>query len=205
MKEAEANLKLYEEEGFRDGIDGDHLPLAMTDQSSTITNTSIHEDLMFGSVSGLDPEHARQVVNLNLQAVVLGYHKKDHIHYTQGSLRWQGISSRRRASRGQYPNFADCSSYSSWGKWCGFEVGHHTDVVNGEHWLAGFTGTEAIHGRRVTTLMPGDLVLYGHGPSFEHVTTYTGGGLCVSFGSEPGPFLLPVHYRPDAAEYRRYI
>lgn len=158
------------------------------------------------SVSGLDSHHVRDAVDLSLQAAVLGLHNAPAIHYTQGELRWQGIDRLRVASEGAYPNYADCSAYVTWCLWNGLHV-HlgHTDIVNGEHWLAGYTGTLLEHGERVSAPTPGDAVIYGTAWPGEHTALYTGGGLVVSHGSEAGPLLLPVHYRSDVLEYRRYI
>lgn len=158
------------------------------------------------SVSGLSPAHARKAVNLTLQAAVLGLRHAPVIHYTQGELRWQGIDRRRLASAGAFPNYADCSAYASWCYWNGVRA-HlgHTDIVNGEHWLAGYTGTMLEHGRRVERAIPGDAVIYGSGFPGEHVAIYTGGGLVVSHGSEAGPLLLPWNYRSDVMQIRRYI
>lgn len=158
------------------------------------------------SVSGLSEKDRQHAINRVLQAAVLGYRHADLIHYTQGDLRWQGIDRRRDASKGQYPFYADCSAYATWCLWNGLYLTfRHEDTVNGEHWQAGYTGTLMQHGVRVTSPAPGDLVIYGSAWPGEHVAVYTGGGLVVSHGSEAGPFLLPVHYRPDALEYRRYI
>lgn len=154
----------------------------------------------------LSRAHRKKAVNDTLQAAVLGLYHASVIHYTQGELRWQGIDRHRVASSGGYPNYADCSAFATWCYWNGLHV-HlgHSDFVNGEHWLAGYTGTMMGHGKRVSSLIPGDAVIYGRGFPGEHVAIYTGGGLVVSHGSEAGPLLLPVHYRPDALQYRRYI
>jgi hypothetical protein len=158
------------------------------------------------SVSGLSSHHVRQAVNLTLQAAVLGYHHAPAISYTQGDLRWQGIDRRRDASRGEYPNYADCSAYATWCYWNGLHLHTgHSDIVNGEHWQAGYTGTMLEHGRHVSRPIPGDAVIYGTSWPGEHVALYTGAGLVVSHGSEAGPFLLPWRYRSDVLEIRRYI
>lgn len=158
------------------------------------------------SVSGLSPAHVRQAVNLTLQAAVLGYHHAPAIHYTQGDLRWQGIDRRRDASRGEYPNYADCSAYATWAYWNGLHLHTgHSDIINGENWQAGYTGTMLVHGKRVFSPIPGDAIIYGSGFPGEHVAIFTGGGLVVSHGSEAGPFLLPWRYRSDVLEIRRYI
>jgi len=158
------------------------------------------------SVSGLSPAHVRKAVNDTLQAAVLGLHHAASIHYTQGELRWQGIDRRRVASVGRFPNEADCSSFAGWCYWNGLHV-HlgHTDIVNGEHWLGGYTGTMLEHGRRVSSPIAGDAIIYGRSWPGEHVAIFTGGGLVVSHGSEAGPLLLPWRYRSDVLSIRRYV
>ena len=158
------------------------------------------------SVSGLSPRHVRKAVDDILQAAVLGLHHAPAIHYTQGPLRWQGIDRARVASAGEFPNYADCSAYATWCYWNGLHA-HlgHTDIVNGESWRAGYTGTLLEHGERVGSPIPGDAVIYGSAWPGEHVALYTGGGLVVSHGSEAGPLLLPWRYRADVLEIRRYI
>jgi hypothetical protein len=158
------------------------------------------------SVSGLSPAHVRKAVNLTLQAAVLGLHHAPEIHYTQGELRWQGIDRHRDASKGQYPNWGDCSAYLGWCFWNGLHL-HlgHSDIVNGDHWQGGYTGTMLAHGRRVSSPIPGDAIIYGNSWPGEHTALYTGGGLVVSHGSEAGPMLLPWRYRSDVLSIRRYI
>ena len=153
----------------------------------------------------LSKQQKRQAVNLSLQAAVLGLHHAPNIHYTQGSKRWEGIEDHRLAYRGQYPNYADCSAYVTWCLWNGLNHFHIPDVVNGEHWKGGFTGTMLEHGKRVRTPIPGDAIIYGNGGTGEHTALYTGGGLVVSHGSEAGPLLLPWRYRSDVMSIRRYI
>lgn len=157
------------------------------------------------SVSGLSERHRKEAVDAALQAAILGLHHEPSIHYTQGPLRWQGIDRHRVAAHGEYPNFADCSAFVTWCLWNGLWVrtGHHSDIVNGQNWRAGYTGTLLLHGRAVDSPIPGDAIIYGPGTG-EHVTLYTGGGLCVSHGSEAGPMLLPWRYRGDV-RIRRYI
>lgn len=158
------------------------------------------------SVSGLSSAHVKKAVNLALQAAVLGLHHAPEIHYTQGELRWQGIDRRRDASKGQYPNWVDCSAFLGWCYWNALHLhGGHSDIVNGEHWQGGYTGTMMEHGRRVSAPIPGDAIIYGSGFPGEHTALYTGGGLVVSHGSEAGPLLLPWRYRSDVLEIRRYI
>jgi hypothetical protein len=193
MQEAEANLRHLT---LKDGIDDASLPLA-----GTAGTPSGRQRFLFGqSTSGLSAAHVREATHLVQQAAILGYHERQHIGYTQGGRRWC-ISTGRRAIRGQFPSWGDCSGFASWTLWCGLTHiwGAFPDIVNGEHWRAGFTGTMEAHGRRVSSPFPGCCVFYG-----DHVAVYTGGGLVVSHGSQAGPLLLPWRYRRPLS-IRSYI
>jgi hypothetical protein len=160
-----------------------------------------------GSVSGLSPEHAKEAVNAALQAAVLGLHHEPQIHYTMGGARWSGINGNRNAAKGQYPVWADCSSYVTWCYWNGLTQRgvRHSDIINGQNWREGYTGTMLHHGHNVSSPIPGDAVIYGSGWPGGHTALYTGGGLVVSHGSESGPHLLRWRYRGDVLAIKRYI
>lgn len=72
----------------------------------------------------------------------------------------------------------------------------------------GFTGTLSVHGKRVATPKIGDLGFYGAGWPYHHTVMCVGfkNGVprVVSFGSDPGPFLLPYNYRSDFSHWRTY-
>ena len=158
------------------------------------------------SVSGLSPRHVRQAVDGTLQAAIVGLKHANQQHYTQGELRWSGIDRHRVASRGEFPFWSDCSAFVTWCFWNGlFLRGHHSDIVNGQRWRAGYTGTLLEHGRSVRSPIPGDAIIYGSSWPGEHTALYTGGGLVVSHGGDPGPQLLPWRYRGDILSIRRYI
>ena len=135
------------------------------------------------------------------------------VHYTQGGSRWQGIASHLRAFRGQFPHYADCSSFATWCHWDASLRYKPRDYVNGENWGGGYTGTMADHGVRVQDyrrLKVGDLALYGPGPTHSHVAIVVESGpidrvKVISHGSEGGPYLLGVKYRGDLAQIRRYL
>jgi len=133
-----------------------------------------------------------------VKTALYGYAHRGSIHYTQGSLRWQGISQKLKPPA--FPRWADCSSFATWCYW----VAGAPDP-NGLGYRAGYTGTMAGHGHAVASPKPGDLVLYGRYWPYEHVAVYVGDGMVVSHGSESGPLHLPVHYRGDVAQYRRYV
>lgn len=95
----------------------------------------------------------------------------------------------------------------TWCLWNALNVTYgHSDSVNGTQWRAGYTGTLLTHGERVWgPLLVGDPVIYGRGFPGHHVAIYVGNGRVISHGSEAGPLLLPVHYRSDVMQVRRYI
>lgn len=129
------------------------------------------------------------------------------VHYTQDWVaRWEGIHDGLLAWKGQYPKHSDCSSSSTWILW---QVYHHfglKDTINGTSWQSGYTGTIAKHGKQVHgTPKVGDLVLYGNAWPYEHVAVSLGGRQVFSHGSEGGPYLLDIDYRPDRAMVRRFI
>lgn len=135
------------------------------------------------------------------------------IHYTQDyRARWSAINPFRRIVKGQFMSSGDCSSTDTWLLRNGlYRAGFHPDVVNGQSWTAGYTGTMINHGRRVVhdeNLRFGDQIFYGDqgGGVPEHVATYIGGGLVFSHGSEGGPYILHLDYRTDRrrGEARRY-
>jgi hypothetical protein len=144
-----------------------------------------------------------------VRAAMLGHQHAPKVHYTTGPRRWDGITSRCRAHLGRFPRWADCSSYVTWCLWDalgGPNAG--PDVVNGQSWKGGFTGTMKQNGRRVpggiANALAGDLVLYGGGTG-KHVTIVVAENKVISHGSEGGPFLVRPDYRSDIAEVRRYI
>lgn len=144
------------------------------------------------------------------RAARLLLHHAGPVHYTQGSMRWQGIRNKRRSIKGEYPNYSDCSSSSTWEIWDAvadlIHSGHVTiDFVNGLGWRAGSTYTMIRHGKRISRpRMVGDMVFYGATYSPGHVAPYIGGGYVISHGSEGGPYLARWNYRP-VAQTRRYI
>jgi cell wall-associated NlpC family hydrolase len=158
--------------------------------------------------AGADAEIVKLRVRV-VRAAMLGYKHAPKVHYTMGPRRWDGIMNRCRAHLGRFPRWADCSSYVTWCLWDalgGPNAG--PDIVNGQSWKGGFTGTMKQHGRRVpgglANALPGDLVLYGGGTG-KHVTIVVGRNKVISHGSESGPFLVRPDYRSDVAEVRRYF
>jgi hypothetical protein len=165
------------------------------------------------SVSGLSKSHRRKARELTVQAAKLGFSNRSRVHYTQGGRRWDGINKKFKAWKGQYPKYADCSSYATWCIWNGLSHYKVRDTVNGLSWRAGYTGTMLKHGKRVKKLsnvLRGDCVIYGApGSSGAHVAIVIGRRgstpMVVSHGSEGGPYYVPYNYRRDVMQIRRYI
>lgn len=176
-------------------------------------------DLRLEPVRGkpLTPQQRTRARRIAVRAALLGLAHASDIHYTQGAQRWQGIADTRYSTRGQYPNFADCSAFVTWCLWNGLFVPYRRpDIVNGADWRAGFTGTMLQHGRPIRELKNvrwGDAVIYGSpGSSGRHTAIIVRVGkprgsnvMVVSHGSEGGPFFLKYNYRPDIQSIRRYI
>ena|SRR5271165_109035 len=161
-----------------------------------------------GRISGLKGNQIIIARDMAMQAAFLGLNNEPNIHYTEGSARWQGINLHRKAWRGEYPNWADCSSFVTWCLWNGLDHFHRPDVVNGLKWQAGYTGTMLTHGeviRGKSWLMRGDAIIYGSSWPGQHTAIYIGNDRVISHGSEAGPNLLPMHYREDILGVRRYI
>ena len=131
-------------------------------------------------------------------AAVFGSNHRGAIHYTQSSLRMYGVRNKIRIPK--IPIYEDCSSFATW---CYWHAGGPDPNGRGYDGY-GFTGTMAAHGKRVSSPLPGDLLLYGPGPNFSHVTVFIGNGKCVSHGSEAGPMVLAWNYRP-VSQIRRYV
>lgn len=147
-----------------------------------------------------------------VQAANLTYAHEPSVHYTQGSSRWQGIAEKRNASKGSYPNYADCSSFATWCIWNALWLPYGMeDVVNRSSWQAGYTGTMLQNGAVVSAAnaLPGDCVLYGSpGSTGAHTAICVTAGpspTVISHGSEAGPYKLAYNYRSDVMSIRRYI
>lgn len=162
------------------------------------------------SYSGLSAEHCGEVRRLLVKGAHNMLTHAAQIHYTQGPLRWQGFDKGLHIVQGEFPTEVDCSSCASWLVGDALRHVHPgiADIINGEHWRGGFTGTIAKHGRRVVhdgNIKVGDLILFGRAPKYEHVAVALGGAVIFSMGSENGPYRLGLDYRPDRGPTLRFI
>src|SRR6476646_5443586 len=153
------------------------------------------------SASGLSREHRIRARDRAVHAAWLAYNHRGSIYYTQGYRRWDGIRLHRNARIGQFPHYADCSSFITWCLWNGLYLGFQTrDVPNGLAWRGGFTGTLLRHGKRVRnrgSIQRGDYVIYGSGGNGKHTTIVVGRRngvpMVMSMGSSAGPLSLPYN------------
>lgn len=159
--------------------------------------------------SGLSEAQRATARRIAVDAALLGHRRALAIHYTMGSMRWEGIERGDLALANEFPNYADCSAFVTWCLWNALHVRFELpDIVNGSNWSAGYTGTLLAHGVPVplARLQPADLILYGvPGTTGKHVAIYIGDGECVSHGSEGGPYKLDYRYRSDIMGARRFI
>jgi hypothetical protein len=156
--------------------------------------------------TGLNARDRIRARDLAIQAAALALRNGARIEYTMGTKRWDPIKRDRKAFRGQFGSFEDCSSFATWCLWNGLDHFGVKDIVNGQRFEAGYTGTMLDHGERVSRAeaLRGDCVFYAKGGVIKHVAIYIGGGMVISHGSEPGPNKLRMDYRP-MAQIRRYI
>ena len=168
------------------------------------------------SVSGLSKKHRIEARDRAVHAAMLALRNAPKVHYTQGARRWDGINLDFNARMGEYPKYADCSALATWCLWNGLHIPFGVrDTVNGANWQGGYTGTMLSHGKRVVhtaNVQRGDCVIYGvPGTTGKHVAIVVGRRksdgkiMCVSHGSEGGPYYVPWDYRSDTIEFRRYI
>lgn len=147
------------------------------------------------------------------QAAALMLHNAP-VPYTEKGWRWQGIDQGLKAWRGQYPTESDCSSSVTWWLWNGLDHFHVGDIVNGENWKAGFTGTLMDSGLAISAhqLERCDVVIYGNAYPGFHTAMVVGRRpgdskpMVVSHGNGSGPqYLAYDQMGQNLLAYRRYI
>lgn len=99
------------------------------------------------------------------------------------------------------PNLMDCSWFATW---C-YKSGGAPDPNGLGYNGLGYTGTLVNRGIRTISPQIGDLAFYGWASIPSHVAVCVGNNMVVSHGSQPGPLLLPLHYRSDFTQVRSYL
>jgi cell wall-associated NlpC family hydrolase len=129
------------------------------------------------------------------------YDQRKYETYSQSATRWSGISG--HVCPPKAPPHSDCSSAVTWAYWTVF--GNGVDFINGQHWGAGYTGTQVDHGKLTSSPKPGDLVFYGKSRSaISHVAMYVGDGKVISHGSDPVSW-VDKNYRSDLQFIKTYL
>jgi hypothetical protein len=164
--------------------------------------------------SGLNGREKIKARSLTAHAMDLGLKRAPAIHYTQNGRRWDGIRLLLKAWKGKFPHYADCSAFVTWCLWNGLDHYSIGDIVNGQKWAGGYTGTLLEHGFEIHKwrhCRRGDVVIYGNGGTGKHTAIVrrlhpiTRKPYVVSHGSESAPYYLPIDYRSDIMCVRRYI
>lgn len=157
-----------------------------------------------------------------VRAALAALAQQGRMTYTMGPARWSGIVRKLRRYKGQTPPSADCTSLISWIYWDALKVEINRglgDILNGQRWEGGYTGTmldsrrgkvvaRGVTAARLVKLLRGDVVLYGvPGTTGAHgaIVVDPGRRLCVSFGSQGGPYLVKLDYRTDVIAVKRFI
>lgn len=155
-------------------------------------------DAIHGAIHGKTPAER---LKKGMDALI-AHRLKGLVHYTQSSKRMTIVRKRLIPPFGKTVIYEDCSSAAT-GLY--YMAGLHDP--NELHFNGtGYTGTLCQNGRRVRSGGPklGDLVFYGS-PPYSHVAVYYGDGMVWSHGHEGGPVLVPIDYRSDRGEIRRYF
>lgn len=163
--------------------------------------------------------HRTTVTERVVRAASLALSNADRVHYTMDrpfeiqaqhgkARRWDGIRLGLRTKNGQYPRFADCSSFVTWCYWDalgGPNAGR--DIINDQGWRMGFTGSQIQHGELVSVdrARAGDLAFYDRDGSIGHVAVVVAPGRVISHGSERGPLRLALNFDGTLRQVRRYV
>lgn len=163
----------------------------------------------YRSPLGLSAAERKRAREIAVYAAMQGFHHRDEMLYTEGAARWSGIADHRLGWKDQFPRAADCSAFVTWAEWNAAEHFHiHQDIVNGDDWDGGYTGTMTQHGIEVklSELLLADAIFYaGTRQIPQHTAIYVGKGRVVSHGHPGGPLLLPVELGLPIVQARRYI
>lgn len=157
------------------------------------------DNSVLGAIHGASPD-VRLMVGMK---ALLAQSKKGLMHYTEGPRRMTIVRKRLIPPFGRAVIYEDCSS-SVTGLY--YMAGLHDP--NNLHFSGyGYTGTLCQNGRKVILGKPkvGDLVFYGSGPPWSHVAIVCAPAEVWSHGSEGGPYLVPIDYRSDRGQVRRYF
>jgi len=157
-----------------------------------------HDDAIHSAIHGKTPS-ARLKIGMD---ALLAHRAKGRVHYTQGTRRMMIVRDKLIPPFGTKVIYEDCSSAVT-GLYRMAGLHDPNDLhFNG----TGYTGTLCLQGKKTSApFRVGDLVFYGDGAPFSHVAIIYAAGKVWSHGHEGGPVLVPIDYRSDRKQVRRYF
>lgn len=135
--------------------------------------------------------HTNAVAHYAVSLMLYSVRHQAQIDYSEEADRWDGVDHSRDFP--ELPRHADCSSWWTWVQWASrrhVRGSAGVDVINGERWQAGFTGTMIEHGARHKSKSSAELFKPGRTACFYAATgstpTHVAGfiGDFVSLGGE---------------------
>jgi hypothetical protein len=131
------------------------------------------------------------VTQRGVAAALMCVRHRSVIHYTQGGLRMVGVN--RKMYPPNYPHYMDCSSGVTWWYYVSGARDPNGLGYNGQ----GYTGTQSNKGRATSyNVAPVMAVAFYGRPIGHEALVVKRGSMVVSHGSEPGPLLVNIAYRP---------
>lgn len=137
----------------------------------TVGDDRVHAAEHKTDAAGLTNDQVTETRRCVMRAANLGVTLHREMTYSEAANRWSGITERRRSILDQVPPSCDCSAFATWCYWDATRWLGLPDVVNGQAWAAGYTGTMIQHGRGIelASAQAGDLVFYGEVSDPYHV------------------------------------
>lgn len=178
----------------------------------TVGDDARHADLVLLEMSkaavkaspslGVSPKDLVEIRRVMLRAGYKGVTLHNTFTYTEGPLRWSGITTNAHDFTMTHGFDCDCSAFDTWLGKDATEWLKLRDFINGANWLAGYTGTMVLHGERVDEPQPTDFCFYGEISVPYHVAMSVGSGRVISMGRPGAPEIVELG---AATQFRRYV
>jgi len=177
------------------------LPTWASGSGNAIAAETTPNQAMFGGIAGINNADRKSVVGVAQRA--LQVEKSWHYDYAHA---WEtGIHAPRPIPKTLWSqdahNRLDCSAFAIL---CYKEAGCE-DPSGNNFDGSGYTGDIARHGTPTIVPHPGDLVLYGSPPDYEHVAVYIGNGQNIEIGSDQGVHQVATNTSRNPTLYVSYL
>jgi cell wall-associated NlpC family hydrolase len=186
---ADVNLTKKQPKLMEPGTESAKLPTwaAGSGAGSSVAGEGSPNQAQFGGIPGINNNDRASVVAVAKRALQI--EKSWHYDYAHP---WEtGIHAPRPIPDTLWSqdahNRLDCSSFAI----LVYKEAGCDDPSGNNYNGTGYTGDIARHGMPVNVAQPGDLVLYGSPPDYEHVAVYIGNGQNIEIGGDQG-----VHQEP---------